>query len=515
LDRIYLNAYVPTLQVGGQVVTFLTRHLGQPIPSPAVFARIGNRFRAQVARFARDQQVPLLHFGKHDRKIDKVRPLLAVAERAGRPGVVAIGVAQEFQSVFTATKRRTTTGLPQFSFRKEDRRVTCFYFYVWDDDFGPGFVKLCSYFPYPGKVWVNGHEWAKRQAARAGIGFTALSNGFATCEDPARLQAICDRLGPAQIQGFLERWLRVIPTPLGTADHQAGYWWELSMRQVEVSRTVVFDAPRRVRGFFEQVVRDNLGLGRPEEVELTFTGRRVPRGRPRTRPETFRTRVVTEGVQVSVNVFYKHSRIKQYLKDGRALRIETVVNTPDDLGIGRRLANLGQLVAKARAANRRILQVQRAGQGCAIGTATFERLQQPYAREGQRTGALRFGDHRAMALAGALCLLLHAVTGVSNRSLRALVAGLLGSPYSPGQMTYDLRRLRLHGLIRRVEGRNRYVLTDDGLRFAVFYTKLGERVLPALFAAEQPNSPPQLRHALAVIGGCVNDQLTDAGLAAA
>jgi hypothetical protein len=516
LDRIYLNAYVPGLQVGGQVVTFLTQHLGQPIPSPALFARIGNRFRGEVDRFAARGGVPLLRFGRHDRKIDKVRPLLQAAEQARRPGVVAVGVTQEFQNVFTATKRRSDSSRAvQFTFRKQDRRVTCFYFYVWDADFGPGFVKLCAYFPYPGKVWVNGHEWAKQQARKQGLGFTALSNGFATCDQPARLRAICDRLGPADIQAFLARWLAVIPTPLTARDQAAGYWWELSMRQVEVSRTLVFDAPRRARGLFEQVVRDNLGLGRPEEVELTFTGRRVRQGRPRTQPETFRTRVVTTGVQVTVNVFYKHSRIKQYLKDGRALRIETVVNTPDDLGVQRRLVNLPQLVAKARQANRRILAVQRAGQGCAIRTATFERIQQPYVREGQRTGALRFGDHRAMALAGALCLTLTAVTGVTNRSLRALVAGLLGSTYSASQMSYDLRRLRLHGLIRRLDRQHRYVLTDDGLRFAVFYTKLGDRVLPALFAADQPNSPPQLRRALATISGCVDGYLTDAGLAAA
>jgi len=515
LDRIYLNAYVPNLQVGGQVVTFLTQHLGNPVPSPALFAQIGNRFRAQVQRFAHAHRIPLLRFGKNDRKIDRVRPLLAAAERAGRPGVVAIGVAQEFQNVFTATKRPGRGGLAQFTFRKQDRRVSCYYFYVFDDEFGPGFVKLCAYFPYPGKVWVNGHEWAKRQAAKAGIGFTALSNGFATCHDPAGLQAICDRLGPPDITAFADRWLEAIPTPLGEHDRAAGYWWELSMRQVEVSRTLVFDQPRHARVFFEAVVRDNLGLGRPEEVELTFTGRRIPRGRPRTRPETFRTRVVTSGVQVTVNVFYKHSRIKQYLKDGRALRIETVVNSPDDLGVGRRLVNLPALQAKARQANRRILEVQRAGQGCAIRTALFERLQQPYIREGQRTGALRFGDHRAMALAGALCLGLHAVTGITNRSLRALVAGLLGRAYTPSQMSYDLRRLRLHGLIRRLDGQHRYVLTDDGRRFAVFYSRLGDRLLPALFAADQPNSPAKLRRALAVIDGCVTDYVTDAGLAPA
>ena len=242
LDRIYLNAYVPNLQVSGQVANFLTKHLGAPIPSPALFTSIGDRFRRDVKRFSEQHGVPLLRFGKHDRKIDVVRPLLAAAEREQRLGVVAIGVAQELQSVFTAASRSSRSdGPPQFSFRKEDRRVTCFYFYVWDDDFGPGFVKLCAWFPYPGKVWVNGHEWAKRQAAKAGIGFTPLSNGFAACEDPAELQQVCDRLGPEHIQAFADRWLTTIP--LGDRDRDGGYWWELSMRQVEVSRTTVFDAP--------------------------------------------------------------------------------------------------------------------------------------------------------------------------------------------------------------------------------------------------------------------------------
>jgi hypothetical protein len=364
-------------------------------------------------------------------------------------------------------------------------------------------------------VWVNGHEWAKRQATKAGIAFGALSNGFASCDDPAAVQAICDRLGPNDITAFFDRWLRVIPTPLTTDDRDAGYWWELSMRQVEVSRTLVFDAPRRARALFEAVVRDNLDLGRPHEVELIFSGRPTRMGRPRTQPETFKTKIVTRGVDVTVNVFYKSSRIKQYLKDGRAWRIETVVNSPDDFGVARRLPNLPALQTKARAANRRILDVQRAGQGCAIGAELFERLQQPYIREGRRTGALRFGDPRAMVLAGALCLMLHAVTGVTNRSLRAHAAGLLASSYSANQMSYDLARLRHHGLIRRLEGQHRYTMTDAGRRFAVFYTKLGNRVVAPLFAVDQPNSPAPIRRALATIDRAARDYLTHAGLHAA
>ena len=151
--------------------------------------------------------------------------------------------------------------------------MTCFYFYLWDADFGPAFIKICTYFPYPIKVWLNGHEWAKRQATKAGIGFTELSNGFAGCADPAALQAICDRLGPGTIGVFFERWMSRLPVPLTEHDRAAGYWWELSMRQIEVSRTLVFDAPRHARCFFEALVADNLDIGRPDKVELVFTAR--------------------------------------------------------------------------------------------------------------------------------------------------------------------------------------------------------------------------------------------------
>jgi hypothetical protein len=183
-----------------------------------------------------------VRFGKDDRKVEVMRPYLAHQARTGRSGVAAIGIAQEFQNVFASTQR-TGNPVPWFSFFKADRRVTCFYFYVWDIDFGPAFIKICAYFPYPIKVWLNGHEYAKRQATHAGIGFTELSNGFASCADPAALQAICDRLGSGAITVFFERWMSQLPLPLTDADRAAGYWWELSMRQVEISRTSTSATP--------------------------------------------------------------------------------------------------------------------------------------------------------------------------------------------------------------------------------------------------------------------------------
>jgi hypothetical protein len=247
LDRVYLNAYVPILQSSGQVVAFMTQHLGLPIPSPALFDRIGQKFRRAVASFAEANGIPWVKFAKDARKADVMAPYLKRAAVAGRSQVVAIGVAQEFQRVWAAYQRDTKTAAPQFTFAKADRRVTCYYFYLWDADFGPAFIKVCAYFPYPAKIWVNGHEWAKRQAERAGIPFTELSNGFAACDDPGALQEICDRLQPGTIEVFAQRWLHRLPLPFGPKDQRAGYWWEISMRQVEVSRTLVFDAPRRAR----------------------------------------------------------------------------------------------------------------------------------------------------------------------------------------------------------------------------------------------------------------------------
>jgi len=306
----------------------MTGHLGYPIPSPAIMEKMGTAFRHSVTLFAETNHVPVVRFHKGDRKIAVMSRYLAAQAATGRSGVAAIGVAQEYQNVFATTQYKRSNGFPWFSFTKADRRVTCFYFYLWDVDFGDAFIKICAYFPYPIKVWLKGHEWAKRQATAAGIEWTPLSNGFATCADPAGLQGICDRLGPETIQAFFDRWMGLLPLPLIEHDRVDGYWWELSMRQIEVSRTMVFDAPRQARAFFEALVADNLDVGRPNSVELIFTGHKGRRGRLPKVEQVYKTKVVTRDTAVTVNAFYKHSRVKQYLKDGRALRIETVVNSP-------------------------------------------------------------------------------------------------------------------------------------------------------------------------------------------
>ena len=445
-----------------------------------------------------------------------MQPFLDTAAATGRSQVAAIGVAQEPQRVLIARQRDTDPSKPpQFSFDKKDRRVTVYYFYLWDANSGPAFIKICTYCPWPAKIWVNGHEWAKQQARKIGLQFTELSNGFASCEDPGLLQRICDVLQPGTIEVFFQRWLHRLPLPLGPADQQAGYWRECSMAQVEVSRTIVFTQPRYARAFFDALVTDNLDLGRPDTIEIIFD-RQVRAGKQRATQGTFKTKVITRGTEVTVNAFYKHSRIKQYLKDGRALRIETVVNAPGDLGCQRRLHNLDDLQARARAVNERLLHTERAGQGCVLANPVFERIAHPTVDPaGRRATAMRLGDSRVQALAGALCVTVGAVTGITNRSLRALMTGLLGTPCTMTQASYDLARLCRNGLITRRAHANTYDLTPDGLAFAIFYTKVHDRILAPLFTAGQPQAPPQLRDALRTIEQHIDQRLADARLPAA
>jgi hypothetical protein len=513
LDRIYLTGFVSKLQTPGGVVYFLHDHRGNPIPSPAVFEQIGNRFRASMREWARANNIPIIQFKAEDRKADVMAPYLDAARTAGRSMVVALGCAQEYARVWTATKRDTDPGAcPQFSFTKQQRRVSVFYVYIWDTRVGPGFIKICTYFPYPIKVWLNGHERAKRQAHAAGIAFTELSNGFASCDDPAGLQAICDSFTAGTVTVWFERWMAILPLPLTPADRDAGFWWELSMRQIEVSRTLVFDQDCHARAFFEALLADNMDLGRPESVELIFR-RGTRAGRPTDPPRGggFKTKIDRYCDLVTLNVFYKSSRAKQYLKDGRALRIETVINDARDLRCNRMLDNLGELEAKARAINTQLLETETVGQGPALVSPVIERLTKPTVTDdGRKAPALRFGDLRVQALAGALANMLFAVTGITNKHLRVLMTGLLHRPYSISQASYDLMRLTRNGLIHRVPNRNQYLLTQDGQLFTHIYTKVYDRVLHPLMAPDRPNAPPELRHALHTIDQIITQHITSA-----
>jgi hypothetical protein len=512
LDRIYLNGYIPTMQMPGQLVNFLLVHRGNKVPSPALLGRISDDFVARVKAFAEQGAIPIVHFEPGQRKDDiaaEYRPRFAKPE-----GVVFIGVAQEKAQAFKARKKEQS-GYVGFEYSRDSVRVNHYYFYIQDADCGPLFIKVCSYAPYGIKVCLNGHEWAKQQLRQAGIAFEVLDNGFLSCADPQRLQTICDQLGPDQMQALFAKWIERLPMPLTAADRQAGYAHRLSVWQLEVSRTQVFADPVRGREFFEAVIRENLDLGRPDRVQLVFDRKII-----KSTPGQFRTRVIEDGVQPSLHIEYKTSRVKQYFKEGRALRTETTINDPKDFGVNKDLSQLPYLAQIGRQINRRLLDVQRVSHNCHLSQENVERVVLPTVTEdGQRASGLRFGQLRVMALLAALTSFLAATQGFTHRSLRPLVADLQGlahDQYTTGQLTYDLRRPRLKGIIWRVPNSQRYLLTPYGRKVALFFTRLHARVFQPGFAALDPAGPipSALAEALSQVEREIDRLIDEAGLAA-
>jgi hypothetical protein len=512
IDRMYLNGYVPKLQHEMGVVSFFRFHRGYTFASSVLMEPISKRFIAAIERFVRERRIPLITFRKGERKDD-----IAARYRADFPdeeGVLFVGKAQEKVTVFRTEKRKhPETGRTFPWIVRSTALVNQYYFYGVDRDFGPFFLKFCSYFPYTAKLCINGHEYLKRQLAKEGIAFQALDNGVRSCADPARAQEICAGLGPEQIERLFRKWLALLPHPFTPDDREAGYRYDLSILQAEFSLTQVLDRPVEGRIFFEGVIRENLDLGRPDQVQLVFA-RRVTK---RT-PGRFRTRVITEGVTPSLHVDYKHTRIKQYHKEGQALRTETTINDTRDFAIGKRLKNLPALREVGFSANRRLLDVQRTSHQCTIGEDHFRQLNQPIQVGAQRTSALRFPDAWVQALMSVLVLFCFLPRGFTSREFRERLAPLLGldpSTMTLGRTSYHLRRLRLRGLIQRTPHTHRYRVTPEGLRTALFCTRSYNRFFRPGLAATRPDGlDPRLRSHFQHLEAALDHDIAAAHLAA-
>lgn len=487
IDRMYLNAIVPRLQIVEGALRFIRQQRGAKVPSTNAVEPMTRAFIQAIEQFIRQHQIPMVSFQKGQRKDE-----LAAEMRAKHPqrdGVVFVGKAQEKCTVYRTEKRHNPkTGRAYAWIVKSTALVNHYYFYCVDENFGPFFLKFCSYFPYNAKLCLNGHEYAKQQLERERIAHQALDNGIRSCADPKRLQQICDALSAAKIDALLRKWLRRLPHPYPAADRAAGYRYQLSIWQIELSLTQVLDRPVSGRMFFEQVIRENLDLGRPKQVQLIFD-----RSVIKTTPGPFRTRVITDGVIPSLHIDYKGTRIKQYHKEGQALRTETTINNPRDFYIGKSLYNLPALRKIGFQANRRVLEVQTITQDSILAEETLQQLQRPRMVEGQRASALRLADPTVQALWNAVLMYDLLPAGFSNRQLRTYLAQLLGQPeenLTQGRMSYHLRRLRLHGLIQRIPKTHRYRLTNLGLRTTMFCTRAYARIFRHGLGMALPTTSP-------------------------
>ena len=517
IDRVMLTFRQPRLQYGQGIHNFFCQHRGNRFVSSALMLPMTGQFTADIRHYIDTRRLDLVRFTKGQSKDQVAREYLA--GHHGGECILFAGVAQEKNRVWrTAQRQDRVTGKRYPWLYQEPAMINHWYFYGFDADFGPFHIKFCGYFPFTGQIYFNGHEYAKQQCRKEGIAFTALDNAFGTVSDPAAVQRICDGLTDQKIYRFAGKWLARLPQPFTRADEDADYRWQLSVKQIEFSTTMALDRPVSGRIFFEQLIRDNLDIGRPDKVNIVF-GRMIrPRGKFRT-PGTFRTQVITTGTCPYLYLYYKKTHVKQYLKEGRALRTETTINQPRDLGIGKELTNLAAMAKAGYTANRRLLDAECISHDPAAGAAALEMLTSPVISSTcTRVPGMRFPDPRVQALLSACCALALRPAGFTSRDLRHLLAPQLGKDpgdMSGGQISYDLRRLRAHQIIERIPHSRTYHVTADGLSTALFFTRLTRRVIiPALADLAGIGPPPgsPLRQADRAYNTAIADLASQASL---
>ena len=492
IDRILLTFRQPRLQYGKGIHGFFCHHRGNQFVSSALMLPMTEAFAADIHHYIAARGLDLVRFAKGESKDQIAKGYLA--GRSGGEQILFAGVAQEKTRIWR-TRQRTdkTTGRPYPWLCQEQAMVNHWYFYGFDADFGPFYIKFCGYFPFTGQIYLNGHEYAMRQCAKAGIAFTALDNAFGSTADPAAVQRICDGLTDQEIYRFAGKWLARLPHPFTPADEQADYRWQLSVQQVEFSTTMTLDRPVSGRIFFEQLIRDNIDIGRPDKVNIVF-GRLIRLRGKNPAPGSFRTQVITSGVCPYLYLYYKKTQVKQYLKEGRALRTETTINQPRDFKIGKELTNLAALAEVGYTANRRLLDAECISHDPADGAAALDALTSPVISPAcTYIPGMRFTSHRVQALLSACCALALRPAGFTSRDLRHYLAPQLGKTaedMTSGQISYDLRRLRAHQIIQRTPHSRSYQVTPEGLSIALFLTRVTQRFLIPGLAQLTGTGPP-------------------------
>ena len=476
-DRLYLNLRLPLLCTLGGISVFIRKILGEKLPLVSVFKPFRDQFVEAIESFARDNGLEIHRFTKQENK-EQIAQQHLQACPSRKPGVFFIGKSQEKVSVVQGgSTKNEATGKWWYRLRWGKVMANQYYLYIWDGNWGTIFIKFSSYAPFAGRVCLNGHEYVKRQLEKAGIPYEALDNGIRSCEEPEKVQQIANNITASKIENMIRGWLKEIPTPIGCLKRRIRIRYEISMLQVEYALTQVWKKAQNGRQFFEQAIRENLDLGRPENIGLVFNKRITRRTKSR-----WRTRVMQYGTIPVYHIYYKANKLKQYFKEAISLRTELTINNPLDFRVGKTLngKNLRSLRKVGEATINRLLRVETLSHDPSVRGEQIKALETPAeVGGGKRVSALPRSNTRVQALLNALISCHLICGGFQNRDLRSRVAQLLGKDereISTGQMSYDLRRLQGHGLVKKIEGSHRYEVTEEGLQLAMFISQVERRV---------------------------------------
>lgn len=476
-DRVMINAYLSALTRPENVVYFFRQVRKVPRLTKQVLAQPTTAYQAWVEAFAKQQQLPLQWAERGVRKEDAVRPYLEQMEKRGAFGVYFIMKSLETAPTFRVLEPKRPTADPNYTILKRHAsRYTHYYFYLRDPELGPLLIRIGSFLPFTAACWLNGHGFIERELRQAGVGFKKHDNAIAQCADPAALQAAADRLSSELIRQRLDHWLEQLGPRFSEQERAAmGLERFYALIQVEYCRNFVFRHGSALRRLHQRSCE--LGLWRlsADKISVIF-GQRL------TRRLKGKLQTTLERMQHGAHVLRAYCRggfLKQYEKLGAFLRQELVANNLADFGLKKGLDHLEAARRKFAAALDRFAQHQAALMDVHVEHELLAELARPALQGRTKVAGIKLHDARLMRL---MELLLQAGVGGAGFSAAQLHRELLerleltAADYSLTQLRYDLRKLKVQGLIVRQGKSYRYELSERGRKAIALLVLLHKRV---------------------------------------
>jgi hypothetical protein len=477
-DRMLCSGTIPQFQHtarGGTIRWFLRTHRQAEPLSRAYFGKLSREYHEWVTAQAQQNGVPLVELKEDVRREEWVQPYYQ--QLGQQAGVAVILKCREPERIVVHFAERDHLAV-------EKRFVNLYYFYLNDARFGRLFLRVCPYFPFNLRVWLNGHNWLACRLREEGIAFQQRDNLFVDCADPERLQALADAFSPQDIRTTVTAWAARLLPFFSAAERQQGYVHHLFMSQIEYCHNLLFKKPGYAERLLGRLVDINRSLGHPDKL-ATYFGRAqfVPdtrTGQTVVKMTKFRTLVISNG--------YNKTSLKQYLKHPLGLRTESTCYDPKkDLGVNRNIDNLPKLRQVLHQTNERYENVQQDVLATYLDRGQLQELRQPsVSTAGRRVPGLHVDDPRLIAVLQALTCFVYLVGRGCFRTKDLLpdVRKALDNPdYQLSQLRYDLSKLRGKGLVIRVPRTQSYQLTPEGYRLAFLYLKLYHRLYAPLTAA--------------------------------
>jgi hypothetical protein len=468
VDRMRVRGHLMHLQSVGMLSVFFKRHRNVSWIEPRDLQKMTDEFVQHVEAMAAKDGIPLLSGKPGESHVDQAAPFLAqVADRD--QAIYCIIKVQEETSSFVSYRPKNDSSSER-KIARGRRRVNHYYFFIKDPHFGTGnSIRISTYAPFPVTVCCNGHNFVAQQLSKRGVSFQMRDNLFVEVGDAKVFAQACAALTAQAIEGFCDRWVyRCVPlfTPKARADNYRYAWY---LDQIERCHNLIFRSADRLNALFGRLLDTGRAIGQPHVIARLFQ-RRLQASRTGGRMQR------TQQEDYCLKAWHKKTYIKQYNKQGAALRTETCTHDVREFGTKKGLQNLSYLLHCMDLCNQRLLRWQDTIDQTTVAAGFLEKLGQPTVPEqGQRVPGLRLDSQRLTWVLAAVLQFAHIVTGFRNREVRSYLHnrfGLSPDDYTAAQFRYDLLKLRAKGWLRKLDGSTKYVLTPKGITHGTAISKL-------------------------------------------